>query len=119
MFTSWFRRERRAFPRWRVEFGVLHGIQRNLTASSGTELSEAGLVFRSRHCYQVGDEIDVQILLDPNNPDDWIVAKCAVRRVDSDKVAAEFCAIKKADRLKLVDFICTLSPQQMQVASAD
>ena len=120
MFGSgFFKRERRAFPRWRVEFGVLHGIQHDLTASSGVEISEAGFVFRSRHSYQVGDEIDVQILLDPINSDDWIVAKCVVRRIDQDRVAVEFCSLKRADRVKLVDFICTLSPSQMQAASAD
>lgn len=94
---------RRAFPRWATEFEVRFRVGSKTVVAKPVEIGEGGLSFQTDEPLKRESEIVVEYLLQGEK--DWVTVKGIVRHVDNTKIGVEFLNLRRADRLKLVDFV--------------
>jgi hypothetical protein len=69
----------------------------------GYQIGQAGLSFWAEEPLDLDREIEVAYRLAPD--DDWTQVKALVRNCCQGRVGAEFLNIRRADRLRILDFI--------------
>ncbi len=102
MQGSYRGQERRAHPRWHVALNVIYGKQNNYIATTSLELSESGISVYSNVNYEVGTELEIQLL--PNDSD-WIALKGTVRRVNCGVMALQFSSMPRKSLAKIGDYL--------------
>ncbi len=96
--------ERRAFPRWPAEFQVRCGEGAGSSETARVvEISETGLVFSADKSYPVGTELDLQYWVKSADSEP-VKVKAVVRRNEQGLVALEYLNLRRADRLKILEF---------------
>ena len=107
-------RERRAFPRWRAAFPVLHGEGEQFELGAAMDLSEDGLCFAGDCPYTQDSVISLQMQVGPT-AGDWIRVRAIVQRAEPLRTAVQFLDLSRADRLRLLDWYHA----QVRAAMAD
>lgn len=95
---------RRAFPRWKAEFDVRYGISGKVHHTRGCEIGEEGISFFSPAPPELSSQIDVAYRLEENA--DWTEVKALVCHIDGDSVGVEFLNLRRADRMRILEFVC-------------
>ncbi len=96
--------ERRAFPRWAV------ALECEASGKAGNQpvvinnLSENGLGLVCGSSAEVGEQFDLWWRLGANG--EPVETHCVVRAADESKVGVEFVKLSRANRLRLLHFIC-------------
>jgi hypothetical protein len=97
---------RRAFPRWPAPYEVRYGIGKGkLQDGKGVEIGEGGLSFVAAEPIQRETEMVIEYRLTGSEPADWVRVKSVVRHSDGNTTGVEFLNLRRADRLKIVDFV--------------
>jgi len=96
------KRNRRAFPRWLLEFDVEVRWENRSIFCRGFEIGEGGLSVQSETELPAEVELDVQYCLDDNTPP--VSVKGVVRYVHASHYGIEFLNLGMKDRLALVEF---------------
>lgn len=96
---------RRAFPRWPAPYEVRYLVGKSpLTEGKALEIGEGGLSFVAPEPIQRETELMVEYRLSAEAAD-WVRVKSIVRHSDGNNVGVEFLNLRRADRLKIVDFV--------------
>lgn len=97
---------RRAFPRWPAPYEVRYGLGKDkLIDGKGVEIGEGGLSFVAAEPVQRETEMIVEYRLSGSTPAEWVRVKSIVRHSDGNTTGVEFLNLRRADRLKIVDFV--------------
>lgn len=110
LLSRFGRRERRAHPRQPVHFDIMYGQGDELTLTTAVDMSECGLSFISNAPIPVGTELDMRLLIRPENQEDTIRLKSRVIRSEQKRVGVVFENLKRADRERLHEYMERLSP---------
>jgi len=94
---------RRAFPRWSAEFEVRYAAGKKMLEGKPIEIGEGGLSFFANEPIPLETELTIEFRL--GGETDWVKTKSVVRHSDQNQVGAEFLNLRRADRLRIVDFI--------------
>ena len=94
---------RRAFPRWSADFSVRYNDGGNFLDGKPVEIGEGGLSFVGAKPFPLGTNMEVEFRL--GDAPDWVRIKGVVRHSDGNTTGIEFLNLRRADRLKLVDFM--------------
>ena len=94
---------RRAFPRWPLEFEVRFGTGKEMTAAEGYEIGEGGLSFRTPHPVPLETELNLEYRLTPDHP--WVKLKGIVKHRKQHRIGTEFLNLRIKDRLEIVRLI--------------
>ncbi len=92
--------QRRAFPRWKTSFPVLHGFGVPDMGCEASDVSDEGMAFQSRVPYPTGTKIIVEMQL-PTGP---IRVNAVVKHCGHGTVGVQFLNLSRADRLALSEF---------------
>jgi hypothetical protein len=96
------KRNRRAFPRWLLDFDVQLRWENRSVFCRGYEIGEGGLLVQCETELPTEVEIDVEYCLDDNTPP--VSVKGAVRYLRAAHYGIEFLNLGMKDRLALVEF---------------
>lgn len=97
-----FKKERRKWARRPVRLDVMYGPSHPLTLTTSVDMSAHSLAFRAAKPYDLGTDLEVQVLFDPKHPDSgWFYANAKVARCAAGVVAVEFTRISSEDARKL------------------
>lgn len=96
------RRNRRAFPRWQLEFEVNVRWEKAWVRCRGYEIGEGGLSLVSQKELPRETEIDVQYRLDSQKAP--VKVKGIVRYLEGGRFGVEFLNLGIKDRLALVNY---------------
>jgi PilZ domain len=97
------RSNRRAFPRWPLQFEVRYGTGKELAPAEGCEIGEGGLSFHTSNPLPLGTEFNVEYRLTPEHP--WNKIKAIVKHRGKGFTGAEFLNLRMRDRLEIVRVI--------------
>lgn len=96
------KRNRRAFPRWILDFPVVLRWQGHTVSCRGYEIGEGGLSVVSKKELPAEIEMEIEYRLDPNvSP---VSVKGTVRYMTSSLYGIEFLNLGMKDRLALVEY---------------
>lgn len=98
---------RRAFPRWNTQFEVRFGTGKEMLDAEPLEIGEGGLSFGTDKLLPLETELTVEYRL-PNDDKHWVKIKGVVRHSEGRKLGVEFLNLRRADRLKIIDYISAL-----------
>ncbi|MGI9101250.1 MAG: PilZ domain-containing protein [Terriglobales bacterium] len=107
--------QRRAFPRWRTTFPVLHGFGVPDMGSDAGDISEEGMAFRSHVPYPTGAKIVVEMQL-PARP---IRVDAVIKHRHHGVVGVQFLNLSLTSRLVLSQFSCALPKEASEQAAID
>ena len=97
---------RRAFPRWPAPYEVRYGLGKDkLKEGKGVEIGEGGLSFVGAEPIQLESELLIEYRLSGSEPAEWVRVKSIVRHSHGNTTGVEFLNLRRADRLKIVDFV--------------
>ena len=96
------KRNRRAFPRWLLDFDVQLRWEDRSVFCRGYEIGEGGLLVQCETGLPTEVEIDVEYCLDDNTPP--VSVKGVVRYLHGSHYGIEFLSLAMKDRLALVEF---------------
>ena len=97
---------RRAFPRWKMDFEVRYQVNDKWLEGKPSEIGEGGLSLFAEKLVPLESEIFVQYRLGgKESKDGWITVKSIVRHAQDDSLGVEFLNLHRLDRLKILDFI--------------
>ena len=96
------KRNRRAFPRWQLDFEVNVRLSKNWIRCRGYEIGEGGLSLVSQTDLPLEIEIDVQYRLDSQRAP--VNVKGIVRYLEGGRFGIEFLSLGIKDRLALVHY---------------
>jgi len=97
---------RRAFPRWKMDFEVRYQINDKWLDGKPCEIGEGGLSLLAEKLVPLESEIFVQYRLGgKDSKDGWIVVKSVVRHAQDKSLGVEFLNLRRHDRLKILDFV--------------
>lgn len=96
------KRNRRAFPRWLLDFDVELSWRGQSVFCRGYEIGEGGLSVQCETVIPVEVELDVGYCLDDNTPP--VSVKGVVRYLHASHYGIEFLNLGMKDRLALVEF---------------
>src|SRR5436309_8698046 len=92
---------RRAFPRWKMDFGVRYQVNDKWLDAKPGEIGEGGLSFFVEKLVPLDSEIFVQYHLGMGErKDGWITVKSIVRHSKDGNLGVEFLNLRRQDRLK-------------------
>ena len=94
---------RRAFPRWPLEFEVRFGTGKEMTPAEGYEIGEGGLSFRTPNPIPLGTELNLEYRLTSDHS--WVKLKGVVKHSRHERIGAEFLNLRMRDRLEIVRLI--------------
>ena len=94
---------RRAFPRWPLEFEVRFGTGKEMTPAEGYEIGEGGLSFRTPNPIPLETELNLEYRLTSDHP--WVKLKGVVKHSKHERIGAEFLNLRMKDRLEIVRLI--------------
>jgi hypothetical protein len=96
------KRNRRAFPRWQLDFEVNVRLNKNWIRCRGYEIGEGGLSLASQTDLPLETEIDVQYRLDSQKT--MVNVKGIVRYLEGGRFGIEFLSLGIKDRLAVVKY---------------
>jgi c-di-GMP-binding flagellar brake protein YcgR len=97
-------RNRRAFPRWPAEFEVRYKHKSQVYNGVPIDIGENGLSMEVDQPPPLGQEIDLEYrLLDSG--DQFVHVKVMVKHIEDNRCGVEFLNLRRADRLKIVDYV--------------
>jgi hypothetical protein len=97
---------RRAFPRWTAPFEVRYTVSKGKAMDGKPlEIGEGGLSFVAADPIQRETEMVVEYKLSASDSSDWVRVKSVVRHSDGNTTGVEFLNLRRADRLKIIDFV--------------
>lgn len=96
------KRNRRAFPRWLLDFDVRLQWENQAVACRGYEIGAGGLSLVSDRELPAEIEMEVEYRLDGKTP--AVKVKGTVRHVHSNRYGIEFLNLGMKDRLALVEY---------------
>jgi c-di-GMP-binding flagellar brake protein YcgR len=97
---------RRAFPRWKMDFSVRYQPKDKWLDAQPCEIGEGGLSFFVENLVPLESEIFVQYRLGRGeSKDEWITVKSIVRHAKDNSLGVEFLNLRRNDRLKILDFV--------------
>ncbi len=97
---------RRAFPRWKMDFEVRYQVNDKWLEGKPSEIGEGGLSLFAEKLVPLESEIFVQYRLGgKESKDGWITVKSVVRHAQDKSLGVEFLNLRRQDRLKILDFI--------------
>ena len=97
---------RRAFPRWKMDFEVRYQVNDKWLDGKPCEIGEGGLSLFAEKLVPLESEIFVQYRLGAGeSKDEWITVKSIVRHAKDNSLGVEFLNLRRQDRLKILDFI--------------
>jgi hypothetical protein len=96
------KRNRRAFPRWQLDFEVNVRLNKNWIRCRGYEIGEGGLSLVSHTDLPLETEIDVQYRLDSQKA--MVNVKGIVRYLEGGRFGIEFLSLGIKDRLAVVKY---------------
>jgi len=96
------KRNRRAYPRWQLEFEVNVRWEKAWVRCRGYEIGEGGLSLVSQKDLPLETEIDVQYRLDSHKAP--VKVKGIVRYLEGGRFGIEFLSLGIKDRLALVHY---------------
>jgi len=94
---------RRAFPRWPLEFEVRFGTGKEMTPAEGYEIGEGGLSFRTQNPIPLETELNLEYRLTSDHS--WVKLKGVVKHSKHERIGAEFLNLRMKDRLEIVRLI--------------
>jgi len=97
---------RRAFPRWKMDFEVRYQVNDKWLEGKPSEIGEGGLSLFAEKLVPLESEIFVQYRLGgKESKDGWITVKSVVRHAQDKSLGVEFLNLRRHDRLKILDFV--------------
>lgn len=100
---------RRAFPRWKMDFEVRYQINDKWLEGEPCEIGEGGLSLFAEKLVPLDSEIFVQYRLgsekNKESKEGWITVKSVVRHAKGNSLGVEFLNLRRQERLKILDFI--------------
>jgi hypothetical protein len=96
------KRNRRAFPRWALDFPVNVRWHDHAISCRGYEIGEGGLSILSQAALPTEVELDVEYWLDPQSP--RVMVKGIIRHVEGVRYGIEFLNLGMKERLALVEY---------------
>ena len=96
------KRNRRAFPRWLLDFDVVLRWQDQFTSCRGYEIGEGGLSVVSETELPMEIEIDIEYRLDRSTAP--VRVKGTVRYLEAGRYGIEFLNLGMKERLALVEY---------------
>jgi hypothetical protein len=109
-------RNRRAFPRWPAEFQVRFYVDGRLYNAQPVEIGETGLSMFVEEDLQFEREFDLEFRLLDLMPD-WVRVKATLKHATAHRCGVEFLNLRRADRLKIIDYIYGGRPQSFTAES--
>jgi hypothetical protein len=101
---------RRAFPRWRAPIEVKYQVAKEQLIGTPVEIGEGGLSFIGHEPIQRETELTVEYrLIAEGIEPEWVKVKSIVRHSDGKITGVEFLNLRRADRLKIVDFVMAMN----------
>jgi PilZ domain len=94
---------RRAFPRWPLEFEVRFGTGKEMKPAEGYEIGEGGLSFRTPNPIPLETELNLEYRLTSDHP--WVRLKGVVKHCKHERIGTEFLNLRMRDRLEIVRLI--------------
>jgi c-di-GMP-binding flagellar brake protein YcgR len=117
-FLSRFvKRDRREYRRLPARFDVMYGRGEELTLTTSVDISEGGLSFLSKSPIPEGTELDMRLMIAPDNQEDMIELKSKVVRNEGKRTAVAFEDVRRSDLQRLLDFMARL-PADARAAEA-
>lgn len=98
---------RRAFPRWKTLFEVRYGTAKDMQDAEPLEIGEGGLSLGTDRLLPLETELTVEYCL-PGEEKNWVKVKGIVRHSEGRKLGVEFLNLRRADRLKIIDYISAI-----------
>lgn len=96
------RRNRRAFPRWALDFDVRISWEKQSAVCRGYEIGAGGLSLTCERELPAEIEIDLQYRLGPQTTP--VSVKCTLRHVEGNRFGIEFLNLGLKDRLTLMEY---------------
>ena len=117
-FLSRFvKRDRREYPRLPARFDVMYGRGEELTLTTCVDISQGGLSFLSKSPIPEGTELDMRLMIAPDNQEDMIELTSKVVRNEGKRTAVAFEDVRRSDLQRLLDFMARL-PADARAAEA-